>query len=76
MAFTFCAFLRIDDVHIALEADRGVRALELACSADCALRSDDLISHGSHSSGMTMHAGPHLNFLVFPFQAACQTLSI
>jgi hypothetical protein len=45
MPFALRAFLRIDDVHALLQADRGVGALELTSATNGALRSYDLVGH-------------------------------
>jgi hypothetical protein len=45
MPLAFGAFLRIDDVHIVLEANGGVGTLELASATHRALRGDDFVGH-------------------------------
>jgi hypothetical protein len=45
MPFAFGAFLRVDDVHVILEADRRIRTFEFAGSAHCALRGYDFVRH-------------------------------
>ena len=45
MPFAFSAFLGIDDVHVALQRNRGVRALKFAGATYGALRGDDLVGH-------------------------------
>jgi hypothetical protein len=45
MALALRTLFCIDNVNVALEADRRVGTLELTCPTNGALRSDDLVSH-------------------------------
>ncbi len=47
IVLAFRALLGVDNVGLVFERDRSIRAFEFASAANGALRSDDLISHGS-----------------------------